>query len=479
MEPWVVSMRLFSMNKRTTLVFWVLVVLIGACSSSDPEPAPPADSTAPSTTASTTPTSSTTTVETTIATDPATTTTLSASSTTVPSVVLGVNGWSLLPPLEGATAYSDYPIRAVTAGPDRLVAVGVAAEGRTFIDADPRPVVWVSDDALTWNRIQTPGDGAMNDVAWGDDTFVAVGASGGDPAVWLSADGIQWEQRTVPSPENGFGTMEAVIAVADGFFAAGHEAFVPDSGHWEEEDFDAAVWFSPDGLSWERIEDPALGTRGFQYPEDGDFNSQIVGIADAGWGIVFAGSASAPNSNYPFNTTVWVLREEWQRVDLGSEDQIRGVAAHDGVAVVHGSSKASPSADAVLYVSSDGVDWQQATGDLTGLGTTDGLQFVHDVVFVPNEGWLAVGSDEKVFSTVGGAAVWTAPPGAPLTWTRLDHDDTVFGELTRNPLGTMLEVTLWQDRVVVVGSQAVSVDLGDGGSMCCEYTPAIWLRDPP
>ena len=204
-----------------------------------------------------------------------------------------------------------------------------------------------------------------------------------------------------------------------------------------------------------------------------------MGIADAGWGLVFAGSSSSANSNDPSNTTLWVLREEWERIDLGNEDQIKGVTAGGGVAIVYGSSKASPSADAVFYVSSDGVSWQQATGDLTGLGATDGLQFVNDIVFVPDEGWLAVGTDEKDFSTIGGAAAWTAPPGAPLLWTRLDHDDAVFGELTRNPLATMLGATMWQDRVVVVGGQALSVDLGDGGSMCCEYTASIWLRDPP
>lgn len=95
---------------------------------------------------------------------------------------------------------------------------------------------------------------------------------------------------------------------------------------------------------------------------------------------------------------------------------------------------------------------------------------------VPGEGWLAVSTDEKDFSTIGAAAVWTAPAGHPLEWIRLAHDDGVFGDLTQNPLEVMLRAAAWEGSVIVVGGQARNVDFGEDGTMCCEYFPSIWVR---
>ena len=83
-----------------------------------------------------------------------TTTTPPATSTTVPAPggIVGADGWSLLPPLEGGATYSDYPIKAVTAGRDRLVAVGVACVRRR---ADGRIVCaghFGSDDPIGTGR---------------------------------------------------------------------------------------------------------------------------------------------------------------------------------------------------------------------------------------------------------------------------------------------------------------------------------------
>ncbi len=403
--------------------------------------------------------------------------TSSTSTTTAnPALVWGEGGWVLVPSL-GDDTYTDFPIRAIATGPDGIVAAGVAVTDQSGDAAEAQPLVWATDDGINWTQANLGTEpGEVNDIAWGNDVYIAVGGSGFNASVWLSLDGVVWDQVTIPAPERTFARINSVVAVADGFFAAGFERSWPDDPGWEEADSDAAVWFSSNGLDWEHIDDQVFDESGFQEWRDGSY-SEIVGAAATEWGLVFAGAASLPGTGYPHSTTVWVLGEEWERINLGTDDQIKGVAGADGIAVVFGSSEASPSADAVFYVSSDGDDWELAGGDLTGVGAHDGIQFVNDIVFVPGEGWLAIGTDEKDFGTIGGAAVWTAPPGPPLDWTRQDHDSSVFGHLTQNPLETMLRAAVWGERVVVVGGQARNVELGDGGWMCCRYVPSAWIRN--
>jgi len=450
-------------NRLTAAAVIVAIVSLVSCSTSPAED-PPADE------------STTTLPESPTTTAISTTTGPPPSSTTAPEPGPGAEGWTLLPSL-GDDTYTDFPIRAVATWPDGLMAAGVAVTDQSGDAAEAQPLVWTSADGTEWTQANLgtrPGE--VNDIVWGNDTLIAVGGSGNDAAAWLSADGFEWDQVILPSPERTFARMKSVVAVGEGFYAAGFESSWPDTVDWEETDFDATVWFSTDGLEWERIEHPVFDERGFQEWADGGY-SEIIGAAATEWGLVFAGSSSEPGTGYPHNTTVWVLRDGWGRVNLGTDDQIRGVSEAEGVAVVYGSSEASPSADAVFYVSSDGYNWRLAGGHLTGIGAHDGLQFVNDVVYVPGEGWLAVGTDEKDFSTIGGAAVWTAPPGLPLEWTRLAHDAGVFGDLTQNPLETMLGANVWEESVIVVGGQARNVDLGEDGSMCCEYVPSIWVRE--
>ena len=408
-------------------------------------------------------------------------------------VIAGSDGWGRVVLGDDAigAVSGDWPMRAIAAGPPRLVAVGsrTGQQGRI-------PAMWVSDDGRDWEALfsaATLAPGELIDVTWHDGGFVAVGAADDHAAVWLSEDGFGWELVVVEaSRPGGFARMESVVAVAGGLFAAGVEIYVPSeedlggaSPEFVGEDSDAAVWWSADGRTWERIEDPVFGTPGYQPNDGGEANSRIVAAADAGWGVVFAGYASESNPGWdypPESSTVWVLREEWERINLGTDDQILGVAAADGTseasgrAVIFGATRADPDADAVFLVSDDGQTWGRAGGELSGIGASDGIQFVRDVIHVPGVGWVAVGSDEKEFASIGAAAVWIAPDATPMDWSRIRHDDAVFGALRMNPLESMWGVTYWNDRdVVIVGGEARQVRLTDGGSMCCEYFPATWI----
>ena len=101
------------------------------------------------------------------------------------------------------------------------------------------------------------GNQRMFSVTVGGPGLVAVGRdeSGGDSdaAVWISVDGITWSR--VPGDEAVFGgagdqriqRMVGVTVGGPGVVAVGREGSAPDT--------DAAVWTSPDGITWSRIPD--------------------------------------------------------------------------------------------------------------------------------------------------------------------------------------------------------------------------------
>jgi len=144
---------------------------------------------------------------------------------------------------------------------DGLVAVGSDDSG-----GDHDAAVWVSSDGLTWTQIDHaslggPGLQRMVGIAAAGPGLVAVGAAaaedpteGLDAAIWVSEDGSAWERLTAPSFGGaGDQAIQDIAASGTGAIAVGHEFFA-DTG-----DFDAVVWESPDGVSWDRVADPVFG----------------------------------------------------------------------------------------------------------------------------------------------------------------------------------------------------------------------------
>jgi hypothetical protein len=221
-----------------------------------------------------------------------------------PAVWTSIDGleWSRVPHEPDVFGFPEGgTIGTVAAGPGGLIAIGGEFfSGRT---------VWTSVDGLKWSR-QPPNSelAAIDDLAVFRDSYVAVGADDEGAAVWLSSDGLEWSRATVPTddgaePRQGMQavtvTDRALIAVGsaagpdrgvpavwvseDGtewrrVGAADLEASVPDLGYsqmwavvtgedeviavgwaWESEADNAAVWRSPDGLTWSRDTGAALG----------------------------------------------------------------------------------------------------------------------------------------------------------------------------------------------------------------------------
>jgi hypothetical protein len=174
----------------------------------------------------------------------------------------------------GSPTALGFGMTSVTAGGPGLVAVGIWPEA-------PRisAKVWTSVDGLTWTRVpddEAGFDGGQNPVSVtaGGPGLVAVGGddSYAGAGVFTSVDGFHWVQvpddeaifsatygsdsapdsRVYQPPPEGAGlAMNDVIAVGDGLVAVGGPTYNyrgPRDG-----DLGAAVWTSPDGITWSRV----------------------------------------------------------------------------------------------------------------------------------------------------------------------------------------------------------------------------------
>lgn len=244
---------------------------------------------------------------------------------------------------------------AVTAGGPGLVAVGYDTAG-----GDEDAAVWTSPDGTTWTRVPHdeavfggPGSDEMFGVVTGGPGLVAVGwgQSDGDDAavVWVSADGSTWTRLGDNSVFGGPGAqgMAGVVAGGPGLVAVGFDA----SGEWE-----AAVWTSPDGLTWTRVppDETVFGGPNTQF-----MNAVTLG----GPGLVAVGTDYAEVNG---DGAVWTSPDGliWTRVPHDAavfggpgNQEMLGVASGSPGLVAVGRDAAGPDGDAAVWASSDGSAW--------------------------------------------------------------------------------------------------------------------------
>jgi hypothetical protein len=342
-----------------------------------------------------------------------------------------------------------------------------------------------------WTLTQTFGNSAerptfvFDATAW-DEGFVAIGirldnaASDvgpyiGQPLLWTSADGREWQEREIdiPPPENEFddNRVEHIVAIPDGrllIASEGGEAWVSeDAATWSPVDLDiqggsvdsiaandlglvmlvtiepdavSGVWSSEDGLTWERTHDPDLGT-------------QLETVAGGPEGFVVVGA----------------LRGETDRpVVLASSDGREWVTAPDQPAFVDGqfpldvaplgpdwiatgAGATEEEQRSMIWRSPNGLDWTQDFGpaDPAGRNTYYATDIAGDgghVILSPAEFCLCGAFQDP---TVG----WSTTDGS--TWTPVDPDASYVTE------------------VVAVGSTVIAVgNIGRGESA------AFWILAP-
>jgi len=392
-----------------------------------------------------------------------TTTTGGVTTTTGP---VGESGWFRVTHDEevfGPGSEGFYAVMwGVTVGGPGLVAVGSRFVGGDYATA---AAVWTSSDGVAWSRVeQDPavfGGWNMEEmqaVAAGPQGLVAVGGEypgeDWDAAVWTSPDGLNWSRVPDDGVFGGPGwqRMHAVTAGGPGWVAVGYD----DSG----EDWNAAVWTSPDGVAWSRVpHDEALF--------GGENDQEIFGVIAAGPGLVAVGA----DDDSP---AVWVSPDglSWEKLASDRFSASPGFAEADLVmrAVAAGpmglvavghrdpweAENPVEETDAAVWVSSDGLSWVLVSEDSSTFGGPSDQEMV--AVTAGGPGLVAVGSDHA--GGDGNAAVWTSPDGT--TWSRV-ADDAVFGGSGDQQMAGVA--------AAAPGLVAVGLD-GPGGS---DADAAVWL----
>lgn len=418
------------MARPRAAVILVALGLLGACSSS-----PTTDSSTSSPTAA--PTTATSSV--------ATTTTLEA-----------IPVWVRAPVEPSAPANGSYEaMNAVVVSENRLVAVGTSRQ---------HAAVWMSLDGLSWDRLLYSPDlaadsSSLGDVVVGGPGLVAVGSvgaedGGSDAAVWTSRDGLRWSR--IPHDAAVFGGtgnegIKAVAAGSDGLVAVGYKH--PYS--------EGAVWVSTDGLEWSRAPHNAelFGPPSFRSLEDvATFDGGFIAVGSvwsdgsphaAVWqspdGLSWSQTAVLDGGEMRGLTSengtliavgwqkagaaVWKSEDglEWVQVGAnrlrGSRSEMRAVLATDSGLIAVGSTPESGSSDGAVWRSPDGLLWSRDESAALGGRWSQDLFAVAEFA----GGIAVIGADSSEFGGVTAAAWFIGPSTAvvPTTTTTLAPSPTI------------------------------------------------------
>lgn len=338
-------------------------------------------------------------------------------------------------------------IKAVVAGGPGFVAVGQDRSG-----GDNDAAVWTSIDGFEWKRLAHDesvfggsGNQYMEAVTAGGPGLVAVGGDyengEGVAAVWTSVDGTNWQR--VPHNESELGCsykkgdkvgpftaefvlaeMKAIVQGGPGLVAVGTDQVRNIVGT-------AAVWTSPDGVNWERVE----GDRDVFHDQN---VVEMYAVTKGGPGLVAVGDSGE------FGAAVWTSVDgfTWQRVPhhddvFGKVFPIMlGVTAGGPGLVAVGVDTLDREIVAAVWTSVDGVTWERIAHN-KGFAGSDAV--VMRAVAASEVGLVAVGFDKSEESAV----VWTSEDG--INWYRSPKND-----LFANTNG-MLDVTDGGPGFVAVG----------------------------
>ncbi len=295
---------------------------------------------------------------------------------------------------------------------------------------------------LAWSRVRYDEavfgkefEQAMSSVTVGGPGLVAVGGAGTDAAVWTSPDGVTWSR--VPNDGAVFtrAGMSSVTAWGLGLVAVG------------QDEPNAAVWTSPDGVTWSRVphDEAVFGGEVGSICGGAGMSSVTVG----GPGLVAVGSDGSPDCDGGSDAAVWTSVDgvTWSRVP---HDEVVFGGETDGY---YGQSMSSVTAGGpglvavgsdlgrvVVWTSVDGHVWSRVPHDESVFGGAE-----MNSVIAGGPGLVAVGSDWLH------AVVWTSVDG--ITWSRVPPDESVFGGGFDSMHGdiAMSSVTVADPGLVAVG----------------------------
>jgi hypothetical protein len=331
--------------------------------------------------------------------------------------------WTRLAKDDPALTTGTVLIYGITAGGPGLVAAGTSCDDNTFpCESGSHPTVWSSIDGAAWTRTvvdpSTQG-GAIQDVVKTASGIVAAswiqGLGTDDIAwsrleMWRSEDGVAWSRRwtgdSVPTGDSPLPgeVVGALVAAPDGLIVGVGSALNAD-GHR-----DPAVWTSPDGDSWERIDLSSSATSG---------SGLDVVMFDVAWGpagYVAVGSEFGGTSGP--EVAIWRSSDArlWTRIattgqPFGATGSLSSVAA-----LASGYMAAGPEGfglgegPVTLWTSPDGATWDRVL--TLDAGSAQAIVAIDSRAAIAGQVIENGGTDADDFH----AAIWMGPvfdPDAP------------------------------------------------------------------
>lgn len=241
---------------------------------------------------------------------------------------------------------------------------GIATDGTRLVATgyvfgngdDDTPAAWTSEDGITWDRVDPDGI-VPRRVTWTRSGFVGVRDAAGGPQFLASPDGRDWRVVAEPSAP-GWGEIEELVAGLDGRTVVAVGLIMRDG---EPEGTWPMNWVTADGVSW---------GRGGGAAADGQW-LMMAGAVDTADGWIAVGSENDLPGGSRMVDAIWRSPDggTWTRVDarlrgLPTREHFIDIA-WTGSALV-------ATAPGSAWISEDGSSWRELPDGPTRLVGFDG-----------------------------------------------------------------------------------------------------------
>ncbi|MFG2084977.1 MULTISPECIES: WD40/YVTN/BNR-like repeat-containing protein [unclassified Spirillospora] len=367
--------------------------------------------------------------------------------------VRGANGTEIpVDPLKIPGAFrNDRAVTAVAAEGAQAVAVG-----STGGDA----AIWTSADGSAWKRarfsggISRPALQRLLGVTRGGAGWLAVGDGGGaprEPLVLTSADGNIWK----PADTDPVFEQKGELHLATHGVAAGPSGYVVVG----DDGLSGAIWFSPDLKTWQR--GSGAGRNDLTAEKNG--NRWIRSAAGGDFGFVAVGGMRNPDTPGPGLPAVWTSPDgkKWKLQELKlssglSQGWLTHVAVKGNVLVAAGDAAGTSGTTALAFISNDGgTTWRESRPPMPD--STESVRVT------------AVTTTPQGF-TISGAAGSTGASNV-VTWTSADGSSWEL----QTPGGDVLAGTGRQEITGLTPFKGALLGVGRSVSRSGEQ-PVLWSR---